>query len=1345
MDIRDIQASILNSSRDFIIACDKSFRAIYANPYAYELSEYSPEEIGLAFMPELLHSEEDALKTRLLVEKAFAEGSAQGNAVLISKSGKHYDVEQHFFAIHDSLGELQGAGLIIRNITELRISQRELMIKSAIIDSADDFIAAADSSLNCIYANPAAYTLSGYLPEEIGMDIGPSRIYDEATQQKTKAAWDNIVRHGNPWQWDADFIKKDGSRLHVQQKIFPLHDETGQISGGGTIITDLTKVKRAQEETQKMLGVLMNILDNINTYVYVSNMETDELLFINKAMRETFNITDNIKDKKCWELIQSGMSERCSFCPIHKLDKNSSAPVSWTSTNTVTGRLYQCLDSIIDWADGEQVHMHYAMDITDAHEAQLKADNMLGVLQNIVDGIDACVYVSDMTTDEILFMNKQMLETFQLDESAIGQICWERFNTLTNRHHRNVDSVIEWTDGKKVHMRYSSDITDSLNAQEDARVAQERLEIALAASGAGVWELDFSSDTFTYGSICARLLNLDPSSTSVKISELAEHFKNVLTEDSLPALLLVLSGSVPYNNRPSRDLNLRLADGKIRYIRCFDNAIKDENGQILRIVGMILDITQTVLLENELNEARINAENKGHADVDERTRIMLDATPLAASFWDVSGNMLDCNMEAVRLFGLSEKAEYIDHYYELSPQYQPDGELSLEKYFQEIRNAFETGYGRFNWEYVTKTGEPLPVETIFVRVPWHGEYCIAAYSRDLREIKSIEKERMVAVEYSLEMEEQAESALAASQAKSQFLSTISHEIRTPMNGIIGMAELLANEKLTERQQAYVNDIRISSTSLLGIINDILDFSKVEAGKLQLVPVDYDVMQMLRNLESMFQFSAGKKDITFEMNILNNMPLCLYGDDIRIKQMLINILGNAIKFTEKGGVTFSVWAESESLFFDVIDTGIGIKNEDLPKIFTEFNQLDSSTNRNIDGTGLGLTISKNLLTLMGGTISVESELGKGTVFHIQIPLVVGNPDNLLESATLWKPIYAPEADVLVVDDNIVNLHVAAGLLSLYGILCDTAESGAEAIQKISQHKYDIVFMDHMMPEMDGTQATKILREKYSQAELPIIALTANAIAGMRKTLLEAEMNDYLSKPIDNMELNRVLIQWLPAGKIIENADHMPFVEDMELSPLFDKLKAVSGLNAELGLDQIGGLQGAYEKSLRIFTRRLPDVMARLIAFFEAGNLKGFSIEVHGLKGSLANIGASALSEKCKELEIKSKENDAAFCEEHLPDLLYDLDIMHSSLEDSLHTEDNVPANEGNINELINRLPMVKDLLDNFESDKAASLMEKAKTFNYGTEINDKITKIVRFIEEFEYEAAVDLINDICGGI
>ena len=525
-----------------------------------------------------------------------------------------------------------------------------------------------------------------------------------------------------------------------------------------------------------------------------------------------------------------------------------------------------------------------------------------------------------------------------------------------------------------------------------------------------------------------------------------------------------------------------------------------------------------------------------------------------------------------------------------------------------------------------------------------GLLTVFVYSR-------LDKERLLALE----------NAIQANRAKSSFLSNMSHEIRTPMNSIIGMAELLSKESLNEKQSECVKDIKISATALLGIINDILDVSKIEADKLQLNPITYDIKQLLKNIETMFIFTAKGKGISFEMNILNEMPICLYGDDIRVRQILVNILGNAVKFTHKGGVVLNIRTADDKIFFDVIDTGIGMKKEDMPKIFADFSQIDMGNNRNIQGTGLGLSITKSLVAIMEGEIDVESEYGKGTTFHVVLPLVIGNIEDLRKNEEESHSIYAPDASILVVDDNEMNLKVASGLLHLSGISCDTVMSGAKAIAMIASKKYDIVFMDHMMPEMDGVETTERLREIYSADELTIVALTANAIAGTQNILLQAGMNDYLSKPIDPSRLNQVLEKWLPADKLKKPPDENLNSDSTEpLSELFMQIGEIEEIDLQLGLQRIAGQQDIYEQSLRIFLRRLPGNMEKLKSFLNNGDLKGFSIEVHGLKGSLNNLGATSLASMAESLEFKSKNNDAAFCNQNLPNLIDALVVLNEKL-------------------------------------------------------------------------------------
>ncbi len=381
-----------------------------------------------------------------------------------------------------------------------------------------------------------------------------------------------------------------------------------------------------------------------------------------------------------------------------------------------------------------------------------------------------------------------------------------------------------------------------------------------------------------------------------------------------------------------------------------------------------------------------------------------------------------------------------------------------------------------------------------------------------------------------EAEVAKQKAVDATLAKTQFLANISHEIRTPMNAILGMSELLSNEPLADKQLRYVKDIKTSSDVLLSIINDILDLSKLETGNLSLINVHYDFIRMIDHISSMQAVVAKNKGLDYRFAVNGDLPRCLYGDDIRLRQVLVNLLGNAVKFTEKGFVELAVSALDETIRFDISDSGVGIREEDLAALFEPFTQADVQKNRSIKGTGLGLSISKNLVERMGGSIEVKSVYGQGATFSVTIPKVLGDESLLVLPEGPETSFYAPDAKILVVDDNEINLHVASAMLEEYGIEAQTADSGARAIAAVRETDFDIIFMDHMMPEMDGLEATRRIRalnEKY--ARLPVVALTANAIPEARKMFADAGMDDFLSKPIETQKLLAILEKWIPENK------------------------------------------------------------------------------------------------------------------------------------------------------------------------------------------------------------------------
>jgi len=392
----------------------------------------------------------------------------------------------------------------------------------------------------------------------------------------------------------------------------------------------------------------------------------------------------------------------------------------------------------------------------------------------------------------------------------------------------------------------------------------------------------------------------------------------------------------------------------------------------------------------------------------------------------------------------------------------------------------------------------------------------------------------------------AEAANQANEAKSLFLSTMSHDIRTPMNAIIGMNEMIIRDSHEEETLMYADSIRTAGDTLLGIINDILDFSKIEAGKMEIIPVDYGFVSLLNDLVNMVQRSAEEKGLTFELDVDRNIPSVLCGDEIRIKQVITNILSNAVKYTKEGGIVFSISCnkceddgDAVILHVSVKDTGIGIKKEDLDKLFVAFERIEEKKNRNIEGTGLGMAIAESFLSMMGSRLCVESEYGKGSVFSFDLKQKVVNPEPMGEFDAAYKrylsdrkqykaKFVAPKARILVVDDTEVNLKVFVNLLSKTKMQIETADSGDAAITLFKQNFYHVIFLDHMMPDKDGIETIKEMKACMDtpNKETPVICLTANAVSGMRKMYIEAGFNDYLTKPIDTGRLEKMLLKYLP---------------------------------------------------------------------------------------------------------------------------------------------------------------------------------------------------------------------------
>lgn len=539
--------------------------------------------------------------------------------------------------------------------------------------------------------------------------------------------------------------------------------------------------------------------------------------------------------------------------------------------------------------------------------------------------------------------------------------------------------------------------------------------------------------------------------------------------------------------------------------------------------------------------------------------------------------------------------------------------------------------------------------------------------------------------YAMEAEYGKKRVEEAAEAKGRFFANMSHEIRTPMNAILGMSEILLACDLGRKERKYVGNIRTASDTLLKIINDILDFSKLESGKFELAESDYDLWDMLDNVYAICSLLAREKNLAFDIDIAKGVPHYLYGDDIRIKQVLLNIIGNAIKFTDAGFVRTTVLINDGILRLEVQDSGIGIRKEDQEQLFQRFQQFDSGRNRRTAGTGLGLSISYNLVDLMGGTITVDSVFGHGSVFHVMLPLKLGDPRNIECREEILQSKFQTGSKVLVVDDSEINLKVAKGLLELFDITVDTARSGADALELVHGSKYDIVFMDHLMPDMDGMEATGRIRALGGRfAEQIIIALSADALADSKDAFLQAGMNDFLAKPIEKAKLQAILTRWMPKEKHGDTQAEQAVAPDTSItqrekakrlenqaneSSFLKQARSIQELNVDLGLDMVGGEEGFYLNMLKMTYMLSTARKEKLARYVGRDDLTSFVIEIHAAKGELANIGAVSLSDFAARLEKAARANEAGYCRLHLKEFHYFFDELVGKLQNIFDKDSN----------------------------------------------------------------------------
>lgn len=597
----------------------------------------------------------------------------------------------------------------------------------------------------------------------------------------------------------------------------------------------------------------------------------------------------------------------------------------------------------------------------------------------------------------------------------------------------------------------------------------------------------------------------------------------------------------------------------------------------------------------------------------------------------------------------------------------------------------------------------------------------------------------------------------ANTAKSRFLANISHEIRTPINTIMGMDEMILREDATDVPKeyyktviGYAKDIQAASESLLILVNDILDISQIESGSMHLDEHEYDLNELLKNLVMMIRPKCESKDIDFNIEVDRNLPKKVFGDVNKIRQIVINMLTNAVKNTEEGQLDFQVELlerkqEDCKIRFTVKDTGIGMRPEEVEELFSAFELLDVVKNSNIKGSGLGLDISRHFAKMMGGKIDCTSDYGRGTTFTFEIRqkvvenIIVGDFEAYEETPKKGAYIprfIAPDVSALVVDDNPMNLSVIKGLLAATKMYIVTAASGEECLQKIEEANYDIVLLDHMMPGMDGLETVAKIRENHKK--LPVIALTANYISNGEEFYTSKGFDGYLPKPVDGETLEKTIREFLPGSVVmdVEEAD-LP-VQNMDLPEEYSWLNEIEEISVEDGIRYSGSAEG-FVDALKMFVETAEENADTIERAFIEGDIKFYTVKVHALKSSARIVGATHLSNLAKQLEDAGKSNDEDFIQDNNQNLLDEYYLFKEKLSDLIEIEDDSNKELIPLEELQEAYEVIKELAPQMDYDSIEMILQQIHEYRIPEDESALVGDIEKALKTFDWDKMEELLK------
>jgi len=1095
-------------------------------------------------------------------------------------------------------------------------------------------------------------------------------------------------------------------------------------------------VNEAQEAIRlkdNALKSIESILNSIDINIYATIPDTGELLFVNDLMRKMFGIEDmDITGKYCYEIFRVGFNAKCDFCPCYKLDKDPDAKITWDEYFEEPDLHVRHTDCYIDWHDGRKVHLQYAADVTDIFKAQESLTSMATELQQ---------------SNERLML---MLDTYPMSAEI-----WNKEHKLIDCNEAGVKAY-GFKDKQEYMDRFTIDCFPEYqpNGKRSADLAEENLQTAFKY---GYHVFDWS-------------------------------YKMPRDDTPIPSEVILVR---------TRYKDEEVVIGYMRDLREYENAAKeieyrDKIMQAVNQSAVLLLTTQ----DNENIETPLSTgmELIGHSiDVD---RIHIWQITSENGKEDIIHSYCWCSE-----IGKQKKAmpTGLSFPFGDNPDWDSDfrrgesisGPVSaMKKGAKEFFTAFdvisivmipliinEQFWGLFTVDDCVRERDFTKDEVAILKslsLMMASAINRRSLSIELKEAqeKAMERLEKLVEERTQELALLKDAADVANKAKSSFLANMSHEIRTPMNAILGVADILMQkEALPDDVEDGLGRIYNSCDILLSIINDLLDFSKIEAGKMDLNREQYKIANMISDSIQLNMMWIDDKPIEFEIHIDENTPAKLYGDEMRIKQILNNLLSNAFKYTNSGSVSLTVvsehWPEKDGVTLVLIikDTGVGMTKDQLANLFQEYLRFNEKSAYGVEGTGLGLAITNGLVSMMNGGLTVESEPDVGSTFIVRLPQETVDNDvigkDIASSLEKLRMNYVvrkkrgqvireqmPYGKVLVVDDMEPNLYVATGLLRPYDLQIETATSGYEVIDLIEAGKeYDLIFMDHMMPELDGIETTKKLRDSgYSK---PIVALTANAVIGQESIFLKNGFDVFISKPVDIRQLNSVLNKYVrdahpeEATQTVQKPINDEAEDNMEpySGPLAQMQGKIIGLDIMQGVEQYSGNEKYYTQVLTSYTASVRTILDE-IKKVTKDTLPEYKIKVHSIKGASDSIFANRVASLAGNLEQAAKDNDFEYVEKNNKEfietagkLIDDIDTLLSEVD----SESEKPVKDKPDNELLSGLieacktfsiNEVEDIMEKIDSYKyesddglAAWLREKTTIMNY-TLITEKLTELLR---------------------